>query len=312
MIILLTASGLFSLHKNPHASTFLKLLTVSNVAIRFSCTLIASTVYLATLYVNGTSKLASNIQAVIYGFYCLINVSFLLGFHFHSKGVELLKIVGCNIDMKKNWATRAFVITLSVYMLCTTSSLIFNGRALFNETSRRNDIMAFHPFKDHNSLESFLSISTTTFVLSSGDYLCAMYYSYMCIVIFLKYKNFNEELELSVETNSLIRNADIEEERKKYNHLQNIVNDFNSSHSFMMVFNITIWVLMICTISYIAITLHVNVNAYFILLIMNVVIILFVQLFAASLLYSEVGAFLLGFHQMDSDNFSSIAKCFKK
>ena len=65
MVILLTASGLFSLHKNPQV---LKFLTVANVAFRFSCTLIASIMFLSTLYVNGTRKFASNIHAVSYGF----------------------------------------------------------------------------------------------------------------------------------------------------------------------------------------------------------------------------------------------------
>ena len=290
MVILLTASGLFSLHKNPHASKFLKFLTVANVTFRFSCTLIACIMFLSTLYVNGTRKFASNIHTVSYGFYCLINVSFLLGFHFHSMGIELLRIFGCNNELKKNWMTRAFLITLSFYILCITLSYAYEISVFFNENIRRHYINIFYPFKDHNSLESFVSLFIVIFVLSPGEYLCAMYYSYMCIILYLKYKHFNEELKQKIGTDSMVRESDIEEKRQKYNNLQNIVSDFNSSHSFLIVFNITHWLLLICTLSYSAITMHSE--KQLILFITNAVIMLFVQLFAASLLYSEVSEFL--------------------
>ena len=88
----------------------------------------------------------------------------------------------------------------------------------------------------------------------------------------------------------MVRDLDIEEKRQKYKNLQNIVSDFNSSHSFLIVFNITNWLLLICTLSYNAITMHSE--KQLILFITNAVIMLFVQLFAASLLYSEVSEFL--------------------
>ena len=129
-----------------------------------------------------------------------------------------------------------------------------------------------------------------------------MYCSYICIVLYSKYKHFNEELQIKTGTNSLIRDSDIEEERQKYNHLQNIVSDFSSSHSFLMVFNITTWILMMCTLNYVVITSRVDVDVvdkYLILLIMNIVIMLFVQLFVASMLYSEVSGFLRWLYPMD-------------
>ena len=168
-IVLLTVSGLFSLDRNTNASKFVKILT--NIEFRFSCTLIIFIMFLSTLYVNGTRRFASNVQAIIYGFYCLINVSFLLSLNFHSKGHELLKKIVCNNELRKNLSTRAFVITFFFYILCTALSLAFHTRSFFNEVIRRNDLNAFYPFKDHNSVESFTSIAIVTFIISPGEHL---------------------------------------------------------------------------------------------------------------------------------------------
>lgn len=228
-------------------------------------------------------------------FIFFINVSFLLFLNFHSKGFELVKKKFCNNELKKNWTKKAFVITFSFYILCTLLSFTFHTRSFFNEVIRKNDVNAFYPYNDHNSVESFASLATVTFIISPGEHLCTMYCSYICIVLYSKYKHFKEELQISTGTNSLRRDSDIEEERQKYNHLQNIISDFNSTHSFIMVFNITTWILMMCTLSYVVITSRVDgdvVNKYLILLIMNIFIMLFVQLFVASMLYSEVSGFL--------------------
>ena len=290
MVILLAAFGLFSLHKNPHASKFLKFLTVATVTFRFSCTLIAWIMFLFTLYVNGTRELVSNIQSIMYGFYCLINVSFLLGFHFHSMGVELVRDFGCNNELKKNWATRAFLIRLSIYIVCVASSLAYQTIPFFDEIVRGNYISAFYPFKVTNSLELFFLLYIIDVILTSGDYICAVYYSHMCIILYLKYKHFNKELKQKMETDLMVTDLDIEEKRQKYNNLQNITNDFNSSHSCLLVFNVTHWLLYILTLSYIVIKVHVD--RFIIMFITNALIMLFVQLFAASLLYSEVSGFL--------------------
>ena len=258
MIFLLSLRGFFHLLRNPYASNYLKMLTVTNCVARISWNLCFLCLTLSTFF-DETVSIETNIQGVIYSSYYMVNVLFIMAFNFHEKGVKLLREIKSESDFEIKLASRAFTWLFVVHLTCVLKTTYYNVLVLFDEKTRAGIIHQFYPFRDPNSVPSYIFLSTAVIFMAPGECCVVMYYSYLCVLIANKYKHFHRQIkEVSKDLHSPMAIITLELHRNKYEHIQNLVYKFNSIFSIYIGFNLDMWLLMICAIAYITVVVEFN------------------------------------------------------
>ena len=115
MFILLSVTGLFSVYKNPHASTLLRVLTGVNCVIRLTWNLSLVGLTLSPVFIDGATSIETHLQGIIYSVYYMANVIFIMVFNFHPKGIKLLKEIKSQSEAELKRAFRTFAWLFIVY-----------------------------------------------------------------------------------------------------------------------------------------------------------------------------------------------------
>ena len=285
MMNFLTLIGLFSPCRNPHASVILKIVSVMNCVIRLAVNITILCVFASSLIIFGNEKIVSHAQGMIYGFYNLVNVIFIMTVNLHPKGVNLMdKIKEQNKEEDRKVSRRIFKVLFSVHLFCFVLISVIRSGFLYSEKERKAFIVAFFPFNDHNSTESYVCIALFLVFLPSGEYFSAMYYNYTCLLISERYKLLWKELKEITEQKDIIESA-IQGQRMKYKDITETVEKLNCLFAIYVSFNIGTWMLMICALTYLAITKFILSYAIYIV---TLNVLLFLLLFTSSLLFTQV------------------------
>ena len=289
MMIFLTWTGLFSPLHNPQASTYLKIVTMASCILRLSVNIIILGVFGSSLFVYGKEKIVSHAQGMIFGFYNLVNVVFILVVNGRQKMADLLYRIKEQSDGDKKSATKVFGVLICVHSSCLIIISIIRTGFIYSDIQRKVFVSTFFPFKDSNSSESYVSVALFLLFLPSGVYFSAMYYNFLCILMYQRYKALTKELKTSVREKH-IENNTMELLRIKYTNIRKIVNKLNSVFAFYISFNLGIWMLMICALIYLAMTKFI---LSYVIYIVTLNVLLFMLLFTSSMLYSEVSKIIL-------------------
>ena len=295
MFILLSVTGLFNVYKNPHASTLLRMLTVSNCAVRLMWNLSLVSLTLSLVFIDGTTSIETHLQGIIFSVYYMANVTFIMVFNFHPKSVKLLTEIKSQSEAELKRTFRTFVWLSIVYLTCIFNMTYFKVTLLFDESARIKCVQLFYPFKDPNSFVTYMFLVSDVVFMSPGECIIIMYYSYLCVLMRNKYKYFNEQMKsIHKEVNSPMAHVSLELYRSKYKYIQNIVSQFNSIFSIFIAFNLTLWLLMICAIAYI--TAIVEYTAQLFCYSIQLSVMLFVVCLTSSMVQHEVGIPFLSLH----------------
>ena len=201
LMIFLTWTGLFSPLHNPHASTYLKIVTMASCILRLSVNIIMLGVFGSSLFVYGKEKLVSHAQGMIFGFYNLVNVAFILFINGRQKIADLLYLIKERSDEDTKSVTKAFGVLICVHSLCLIIISIIRAGFIYSDIQRKAFVSTFFPFKDSNSSESYVSVALFLLFLPSGEYFSAMYYNFLFILMYQRYKALTKELKTSVREN---------------------------------------------------------------------------------------------------------------
>ena len=295
MFILLSVTGLFVVYKNPHASTLLRMLTVSNCAVRLMGNLSLVSLTLSLVFIDGTTSIKTHLQGIIFSVYYMTNVTFIMVFNFHPKSVKLLTEIKSQSEAELKRTFRTFVWLSIVYLTCIFNMTYFKVTLLFDESARIKCVQLFYPFQDPNSFVTYMFLVSDVVFMSPGECIIIMYYSYLCVLMRNKYKHFNEQMKsIHKEVNSPMAHVSLELYRSKYKYIQNIVSQFNSIFSIFIAFNLTLWLLMICAIVYI--TAIVEYTAQLFCYSIQLSVMLFVVCLTSSMVQHEVGIPFLSLH----------------
>ena len=131
MFILLSITGLFNVYNNPYASTLLRMLTVTNCAVRLMWNLSLVSLTLSHVFIDGTTSIETHLQGIIFSVYYIANLIFIMVFNFHPKGVKLLTEIKSQSEAELKRAFRTFVWLVILYLTC-----IFKVTLLFDESAR--------------------------------------------------------------------------------------------------------------------------------------------------------------------------------
>ena len=284
MMLFLTWTGLFSPLHNPHASTYLKIVTTASCILRLSVNIIILGVFGSSLFVYGKEKIVSHTQGMIFGFYNLVNVAFILFINGRQKMADLLYRIKEQSDGDTKSATKVFGVLVCVHSSCLIIISVIRAGFIYSNIQRKAFVSTFFPFRDSNSTESYVSVALFLLFLPSGEYFSTMYYNSLCILMYQRYKALTKELKTSVREKHVEDNT-IELLRIKYTNIRKIVNKLNSEFAFYISFNLGIWMLMICALIYLAMTKFI---LSYVIYIVTLNVLLFLLLFTYSMLYSEV------------------------
>ena len=294
MVIFLTWMGLFSPLHNQHAPKLLKIITIANCIVRLAVNIAILCVFGSSMFVYGKEKLVSHAQGIIFGFYNLVNVAFILVVNVRRNMVDLLEQIKEQSNADRKSAIKAFGILICVHSSCLIIVSIIRAGFIYSDIQRKAFVSTFFPFKDSDSTASFVFVTLFLLFLPTGEYFSAMYYNFLCILMYQRYKALTKELKTSVREKH-IENNTIELLRIKYTKIRKIVNKLNSVFAFYTSFNLGIWMLMICALIYLAMTKFI---LSYVIYIVTLNVLLFMLLFTSSMLYSEVSKILCFSFQM--------------
>ena len=138
MMIFLTWTGLFSPLHNPHASTYLKIVTTASCILRLSVNIIILGVFGSSLFVCGKEKIVSHAQGMIFGFYNLVNVAFILLISVRQKMADLLYRIKEQSDGDTKSVTKAFGVLICVHSSCLIIVSIIRAGFIYSDIQKKS------------------------------------------------------------------------------------------------------------------------------------------------------------------------------
>ena len=204
--------------------------------------------------------------------------------YFGRKASNLLEEIRELTKSDGKSSLKIFGVLLCIHTTCLFVISVARAGFIYSDIQRKAFVSAFYPFKDSNSTESYIFVALFLLFLPPTEYFSAMYYNFLCLLIYQRYKLLTTELKKTIRQRN-IQNNEIEQLRKEYTLIRKTVYKFTSIFSFYLSFNLGSWMLMICALIYLAMTKFI---LSYIIYITTLNVLLFMMLFTSSLLYSEV------------------------